>query len=99
MEPKIYLYPYTNQWWYDDETGRFTQKVVLVQPIKLPAWERSAFPGFVPVELLDTDGSPSGIQNFILPECLYTEEGFPISSGEARKLLGKADQLVHGRVE
>jgi hypothetical protein len=99
MEPKIYLYPYTNQWWYDDETGRFSQKVVLVQPIKLAPWECSAFPGFVPVELLNPDGSPSGIRNFVLPECLYTEEGFRISADEAIELLGNADQLVHGIVD
>ena len=85
-----YLWPYTNKYWFDRETKQFVQQVAKVRPVTLDEREHEAFPGFVAVELLCPDAEPTGIHNFVLPDYLYCENGYPISAVEAQSLVERS---------
>ena len=90
---KLYVWPYTNQWSFDRESGRHRQEVAIVTPVEVSDRQPEDWPGFVAVEHLDEDLEPTGIYNFLLPQHLYTVDGYPIRPSEARSLLETAPQL------
>ena len=89
---KLYIWPFTNQWSFDREESRHRQEMAIVTPVTVSDRQPEDWPGFLAVEHLDEDLKPTGILNFLLPEHLYTVEGYPIRRSEARKLLEEANK-------
>ena len=84
---KHYLWPYTNRWRFDEKSGFHRQEIAVVRPACQEDEEAANWPGFVRVELLHADLSPTGVYNYVLPEQLYSDRGYRIGPWEAERLL------------
>ena len=88
---KLYIWPFTNQWTFDRESGRHQQELAIVTPVVVDNRQPGDWPGFLAVEHLDEDLEPTGVFNYLRAEYLYTVDGYPIRRSEARELLEEAE--------
>ena len=84
---KIYLWPFSNEWYFDEEDQRYAQRIAIVRPVDVLDQQSQPWPGFIAVEYLDDDLNPIGIHNFLLPRFLLSLDGDPIAPTEAVALL------------